>query len=78
MKRLRFRHKHRSKRGLIWKLNSYAMKPRRAHPGTSETALLRKARQDEITSHITEWLMSPGLQPPKRKIQVICEPKGAA
>ena len=26
---------------------------------------LRRARQAEIGSHMTEWLASPGLQPPK-------------
>jgi hypothetical protein len=27
--------------------------------------LMRKARQAEITSHMSEWITSPGLQPPK-------------
>ncbi|MET4229827.1 hypothetical protein AB7Z32_19995 [Bradyrhizobium sp. 482_C4_N1_1] len=27
--------------------------------------LLRKARQAETGSHMSEWLRSPGLQPPK-------------
>lgn len=27
--------------------------------------LLRKARQAETASHLSEWLRSPGLQPPK-------------
>lgn len=26
---------------------------------------LRKARQAETSSHLSEWLRSPGLQPPK-------------
>jgi hypothetical protein len=34
-------------------------------PGAQREALLRKARQDEVGAHITEWLTSPGLQPPK-------------
>jgi hypothetical protein len=34
-------------------------------PGAEREALIRKARQTEITSHMTEWLTSPGLQPPK-------------
>ena len=34
-------------------------------PKTEREALLRKARQDEVGAHITEWLTSPGLQPPK-------------
>ncbi|WP_275194157.1 hypothetical protein [Bradyrhizobium sp. CSA207] len=34
-------------------------------PGSLRETLLRKARQDEVTAHIAEWLTSPGLQPPK-------------
>jgi hypothetical protein len=33
-------------------------------PGSKREALLRKARQDETASHLTEWLTSPGLRPP--------------
>jgi hypothetical protein len=33
--------------------------------GTPRETLLRKARQCETGSHISEWLSSPGLQPPK-------------
>lgn len=28
--------------------------------------LLRKARQNETASHISDWLRSPGLEPPSR------------
>jgi hypothetical protein len=34
-------------------------------PGTARDRLLRKARQDETALRVTEWLNSPGLQPPK-------------
>jgi hypothetical protein len=34
-------------------------------PGAEREALLRKARQCETGSHVSEWLSSPGLQPPK-------------
>ena len=34
-------------------------------PGAARETLLRKARQAETGSHISEWLRSPGLQPPK-------------
>jgi hypothetical protein len=34
-------------------------------PGARREELLRKARQCETGSHMTEWLTSPGLQPPK-------------
>jgi hypothetical protein len=34
-------------------------------PGLQREELLRKARQAETGSHLTEWLTSPGLQPPE-------------
>jgi hypothetical protein len=34
-------------------------------PGAAREELLRKARQAETGSHMSEWLRSPGLQPPK-------------
>ena len=34
-------------------------------PGAARETLLRKARQAETGSHMSEWLTSPGLQPPK-------------
>jgi hypothetical protein len=34
-------------------------------PGAPREALLRRARLAETGSHMSEWLRSPGLQPPK-------------
>ena len=34
-------------------------------PGTVREALLRKARQCETGSHMSEWLRSPELRPPE-------------
>ena len=34
-------------------------------PGPVREAAIRRARQAEIASHISEWLRSPGLQPTK-------------
>lgn len=34
-------------------------------PGPQKDMLLKKIRQLETASHISEWLNSPGLQPPK-------------
>jgi hypothetical protein len=34
-------------------------------PGATREQVLRKARQCETGSHLTEWLLSPGLRPPK-------------
>jgi hypothetical protein len=33
--------------------------------GIKREELLRKARQAETASHMSDWLKSPGLQPPK-------------
>jgi hypothetical protein len=33
-------------------------------PGAERDELIRKARQAETGSHMSEWLTSPGLQPP--------------
>ena len=34
-------------------------------PGALRDSLIRKARQAETGAHVSEWLSSPGLQPPK-------------
>ncbi|QHO76410.1 hypothetical protein ACH79_31125 [Bradyrhizobium sp. CCBAU 051011] len=34
-------------------------------PGPVRDGLLRRARQDETAAHMTEWLNSRGLQPPR-------------
>ena len=34
-------------------------------PGIQRERLIRRARQAETASRMTEWLTSPGLQPPK-------------
>lgn len=36
----------------------------RLPPGPERETLLRKARQAETGSHMSEWLRSPGLMPP--------------
>ena len=36
-----------------------------AQPGMARELLLRRARQAETALHMSEWLKSPGLQPPK-------------
>ena len=37
----------------------------RLAPGPEKDELLRKARQADTASHLTEWVNSPGLQPPE-------------
>lgn len=34
-------------------------------PGALRDQVLRKARQAETGSHVSDWLRSPGLHPPK-------------
>jgi hypothetical protein len=34
-------------------------------PGPQKDALLRKMRQLDTAAHMSEWLSSPGLQPPE-------------
>jgi hypothetical protein len=34
-------------------------------PGIERDTLIRKARQAETGAHMSEWLRSPGLQPPR-------------
>lgn len=33
-------------------------------PGVELDRLIRRARQAEVAAHMSEWLSSPGLQPP--------------
>jgi hypothetical protein len=33
--------------------------------GIEREQLIRRARQAEVAAHMSEWLSSPGLQPPK-------------
>jgi hypothetical protein len=35
------------------------------HPGVIRDQLIRRARQAETASHMSQWLRSPALQPPK-------------
>jgi hypothetical protein len=35
-----------------------------AQPGMARELLLKRARQAETASHMSEWVKSPGLQPP--------------
>jgi hypothetical protein len=34
-------------------------------PGPERDILMRRARQSETAAHLSEWISSPGLQPPK-------------
>ena len=34
-------------------------------PGPERDGLIRRARQAETASHVDDWLLSPGLRPPR-------------
>jgi len=65
MKRRRFKQVQ----SLEIRLADEAKRPREEakllSPGAEREARLRRARQAETGSHMSEWLSSPGLQPPK-------------
>jgi hypothetical protein len=42
------------------------LREEKLRPGVEREALLRLARQAETGSRMSEWLRSPGLQPPSR------------
>ncbi|MHC4046013.1 hypothetical protein [Bradyrhizobium sp. 23AC] len=37
----------------------------RLPPGPERDALLKKARQADVANHLHDWVIPPGLQPPK-------------
>ncbi|MFT4116593.1 MAG: hypothetical protein QM712_07660 [Bradyrhizobium sp.] len=62
------RHRFKQARPLEERLAEEAQRLREAAkdiaPGIDREHLLRRARQCETGSHISEWLRSPGLKPP--------------
>jgi len=36
-------------------------------PGAEKEELLRKARQADTAAHLSGWVSSPGIQPPKQR-----------
>jgi hypothetical protein len=64
-----FRRRVKQTQSLEIRLSSEAARlreeARKLPPGIEREELLRKARQAETASHMSEWLTSPGLQPPK-------------
>ena len=62
------RHRFRPQLTLEERLASEATQLReqaeKTPPGPQREEILRKARQAETGSHMSEWIQSPGLQPP--------------
>jgi hypothetical protein len=65
MLRRRFKHTLSLEKRLAEEAKRLREEARLLPPGAEREALLRKARQAETGSHMSGWLSSPGLQPPK-------------
>jgi hypothetical protein len=65
MMRRRFKHTQSLEERLAEEAKRLREEAKLLPPGAVREALLRKARQAETGSHMSEWLSSRGLQPPK-------------
>ena len=65
--RRRIKHKTTFEARLAEEARQFKEAAERERPGSmARELLLRRARQAETASHISKWLTSPGLQPPKQ------------
>jgi hypothetical protein len=66
---MRYRRRFKQTQSLEARLSEEAKRLReeakRLPPGAERDELIHKARRAETTAHLSEWLNSPGLQPPK-------------
>jgi hypothetical protein len=62
--RRRFKHNQSLEERLAKEAKRLREEAQLLKPGTPRDELIRKARQAEIGSHMSEWLSSPGLRPP--------------
>ena len=65
MLRRRFKQTHSLEERLSEQARRLREEAKLLPPGAEREAVLRKARQAEAAWYMTEWLRSPGLQPPK-------------
>ncbi|WP_082070324.1 hypothetical protein [Bradyrhizobium sp. LTSP885] len=63
--RRRFKQSEPLENRLINEAERLRKQARETLPGTERERLIRKARQAETASHMSEWLRFPGLQAPK-------------
>ena len=63
--RRRFKHTQAFEERLAPEAEQFRKAAEQAEPGLARDLLLRRARQAETASHMSDWLRSPGLQPPK-------------
>lgn len=64
MKRRRFKQSDTLEQRLADEAERLRQQAELLPPGELREQVLRKARQCETGSHMSEWLRSPGLQPP--------------
>lgn len=65
MLRRRFKQTHSLEERLSEQAKRLREEAKLLPPGAEREAMLRKAKQAEAAGSMTEWLRSPGLQPPK-------------
>lgn len=65
IKRLRVKHTKTFEERLAEEAQRFKAAADELPPGMARELLLRRARQAETASHMSEWLRSPGLQPPR-------------
>ncbi|WFU42580.1 hypothetical protein QA640_08990 [Bradyrhizobium sp. CB82] len=65
MERRRVKHAQALEVRLADEAQELRQRAKQLPPGAEREALLRRARYAETAAHMTEWLTSPGLQPPR-------------
>ncbi|WP_426614960.1 hypothetical protein [Bradyrhizobium sp. McL0616] len=65
MQRRRFKQTQPLEQRLAEEAKRLREQARSVPPGSQREHMLRKARQAETGSHMSEWLRSPGPQPPE-------------
>jgi hypothetical protein len=63
--RRRFKHSESLEQRLADEAQRLRKEAKGTPPGVERDRLLRRARQAETGSHMSEWLRSPGLRPPQ-------------
>ena len=66
IKRRRFKQTQTFEQRLAEEAERFKRAAEEAPAGMARELLLRRARQAETAAHISDWLRSPGLQPPKQ------------
>jgi len=65
MKRRRIKHEASFGERLVEHARRLKEQAKALPPGKERDALMRRARQTEVTAHLNQWLSSPGLASPR-------------